>query len=132
MKRNKDISKQKGLLKWLMKTILVAGLFTFSGHVSAVRPYTFEPTKTEVNEARRVSSKRTVTFIKVVDALACPILQSPLPPANFTFFLRYQENRIAAKLKDNVKEPPTDEHDGFLLYYSIERSEEFHVNRIRG
>jgi hypothetical protein len=132
MKRTKDVITKNGLLKWLTKTVLVLGLIAFSGHVSELRLYNSEPTKTELNEVRRVNSKRTVNFKKVFGGLNCPLLYSTSRTEKFTSFLLQLENRIAVKLKSNFEERPTNEQRGFFIYYSTESSEEFDTNQLRG
>ena len=132
MKRSKDVITKNGLLKWLTKTVLVLGLTTFSGHVSEFRLYNSEPIKTELNEVRKVSSKRTVNFKQVFAGLNFSVLHSTSRTDIFTSLLLYQENRIAIKLKSNFKQLPTNEQTGFLIYYSSDSSEEFNTNPLKG
>ena len=132
MKRTKDVITKNRLLKWLTKTVLVLGLITFSGHVSEFRLYNSEPTKTELNEVRRVSSKRTVNFKQIFDGLSFSVLHSTSRTDIYTSLLSYQKNRITVKLKSNFEEQPTNEQTGFLIYYSTDSSEEFNTSPLKG
>lgn len=128
MKKNKDVIAKSAILKWVTKAILVLGLITFSGNASEFRHYNSEPTKTELNDVRWVSSKRTVSFKKILDRRN----YSTSSPSNFISCLLHQDNSIAVKLKINFKELPTDVQDGFLIYYATHSSEEFDTDQLRG
>ena len=133
MKWPKDKIKRNGLLKWLTTTILLFGLITFSGYVSESRHYNAGSTKTELNEAGRVSFKRTVYLKKASNGLSYSLFHSTRRTENFSSALFHQKTRITVKLKNNLKERPTKERKkSFLLYYSFDCSEGPGTIRLRG
>lgn len=133
MNNTKNVITKNGLLKWLMKTILVLGLITFSGHVSEARLHNSESTKTELSEVRRISSKKTVYFKTVFSGLNSSRLHLTVQAEKFTTSLLHQDNWINVKLKSNFKaQPPKELVMGYILYYSTESSEEFDTNQLRG
>ena len=119
-----------GLLKWLMKTILVFGLITFSGQVSEFRLHNSEPTKTELNEVKRDCTKRTISFKRIFNGLNL-LSYSTNRTENFVSYLFDQDNRITVKLKSSFKEK-SNEQDGFLIYHSTKISDELDTNQLRG
>lgn len=132
MKQSKHLFEISGLLKWLAKSILVVGLFAFSGHVSESRPSHFESTKTELNEVRKVGSKKTFNLKKVFSSLQCSLSTSTNSRDVFTCCLHHQENKIEVKLQSNLETLPINEQNGFLIFHSTKVSEEFDTNYILG
>lgn len=132
MKQSKHLFEISGLLKWLTKSILVVGLIAFSGHASESMPSNFESTKTELNEVRKVGSKRTFNLKKVSSSLQCSFSTSTNSRDTFTCCLHHQENKIAVKLKNNFEALPINEQNGFLIFHSTKVSEEFDTNYILG
>lgn len=132
MKGTKDSIVKNGPLKWLTRTVLVFGLIAFQGHVSEFRLHNSEPAKTELNDVRRASCKRTVSFQKTFEDLNGSLLYLTSRTELFTSLLLHQENKIAVKLKSNLEEQPINEQAGFLIHYSTDSSEEFGTNHLKG
>jgi len=130
MKGTKDSIVINGPLKWLTRTVLVFGLIAFQGHVSEFRLHNSEPTKTELNDHRRISFKRTVNYQKTFQDLSGSLLTSRTEL--FASLLLHQENKIAVKLRSILEEQPTNEQAGFLIHYSTDRSEEFCTSHLKG
>jgi hypothetical protein len=120
-------------LRWLTKTILVIGLFTFSGHVAECRTFNPEPTKTELNEKRKFSSKKTVNFKNHSHSCTNYVVNPTDRNDKFALFLCYQKNGVAVKLKYNselfhARERKVD----FLIFHLSDNSDDSHINPIRG
>ncbi len=117
---------------WLIT--LVLGLVTFSGHISAFRPYKAEPTQTELNEINKVPSKRTICFKQASKGLTSSHFLTFIQTDNFTPFLLQFNNNIKVKLKDNINEHKTlkKQDKYFQTYYSSDNSEESNTDRHKG
>lgn len=133
MNKTKNAVTRGELLKWLVKTVLVAGLLTFSGNVSEYRSYNAEPTKTELSEGKSVSSKKAVYFKMIFDGYNNTCFYASSQVEKYTSYLIHQKSCISVKLKYIFKDRPANDQDmGFLLYQSSHRSDEFDMNQPRG
>ena len=133
MNRTKYQKARQLFLSWLIKTILVIGLFSFSGPPAEYKTQNNEPTKTELNEKRKFNSKRTVNFKKHSHACNNCIVNPKSRNDKFALFLCYHENGVAVKLKNNLELFQTRERNkDFLMFYFTDNSEDSHINQIRG
>jgi hypothetical protein len=133
MNRMKFQNAKHLFLSWSTKTILVIGLFTFSGHASECRTFNAERTKTELNEKRKFSSKRTVNFKKHSHSCTNYVVNPSDQNDKFALFLCYQKNGVAAKLKYNLELFQARERKvDFLIFHLSDNSDDPHYNPIRG
>ena len=133
MNRTKYQKAKQLFLSWLTKTILVIGLFTFSEHASECRTFNAERTKTELNEKRKFSSKRTVNFKKHFNACTNYVVNPTSRNDNFISFLCYQQNWVAVKLKDNSELfQAIERNEDFLIFHLSDNSDDSHINPVRG
>ena len=131
MKKVKILVTSNDLLKWLTSAVLVLSIITFSENVSELTLYYSERPKTELNESRKVNSRKVVYFKK---ALGKAKFAPESRKENFISIQFHQKNRTTVKLKLNRKELPTldQQRKNFLIHLSTKNSDEFELNQLRG
>ena len=133
MNRTKYQKARQLFLSWLIKTILVIGLFSFSGPPAEYKTQNNEPTKNELNEKRKFNSKRTVNFKKHFNACTNYVVNPTSRNDNFISFLCYQQNWVAVKLKDNSELfQAIERNEDFLIFHLSDNSDDSHINPVRG
>lgn len=90
---------QHRLLKWLTHTILIAGLLAFSGQVSEFSIPGSQPAKTELNEERSVSYKKTISLKAFLHSLSTQANCTE----NFIYSLVDQHKKITVQFKNNIE-----------------------------
>jgi hypothetical protein len=131
MKETNPIFRLSDLLNWLGKSILFVGLITISGLTPESSISNAQPTQTELSEARSAFLKKTFSLEKVFSK-SLDLLLSSNSKINFTYCLHHYRNKIALKLESTSRELPTFEKEGFLIYYTTSKSEEFHIDQQKG
>ena len=134
MKKTKNVFTSRAMLKWLMSTVLVLGVISFSGFASEHKPYNSEPVKTELREARNLSSRKSFCFKRAFANAKHSFIPSENRLENFISILLHQENKQETQRKSRCKElPPIDRQArGFLMHLSSKNSEESELNHSRG
>lgn len=119
---------QHRLLKWLTHTILIAGLLAFSGQVSEFSIPGSQPAKTELNEERSVSYKKTISLKAFLHSLSTQANCTE----NFIYSLVDQHKKITIQLKNNIEKFTTKQSQGFLIYHALNYSKEHDSSQLMG
>ncbi len=128
MEQATGLTVQKGLLKWLTHTILIVGLLTFSGLVSESSIPGSQPAKTELNEARSVRHKKTVSLKAFLHS---PSAQKNCTE-NFIYSLVDQNKKITVQFKTNPEKLTPKPAKVFLVHHSPDYSKEHDSSQLRG
>ncbi len=119
---------QHRLLKWLTHTILIAGLLAFSGPVSESSIPESQPAKTELNEERSVSYKKTISLKAFLHSLSTQANCTE----NFIHSLVDQHKKITVQLKNNAEKFTPKPVKGFLVHHAFDYSKEHDPSQLMG
>src|SRR5690606_9428626 len=119
---------QHRLLKWIAHTILLAGLLTFSGHITECRILAHEPAKTELREQRSVRYKSTTSLKAFLNSLSI----QPSCTEHFIFSLADQHKKITVQLKKNGEKFAPEKSQGFLIHHAFNYSKEHDSSQLMG
>jgi hypothetical protein len=133
MKMTTNVSVKNIMLKCLAQIFLVLSIITFSGYVSEAISNKSISTNTELNEVRKINSKKTVHYKIVCNDLNDSIVKLNDCLVNFTLLLFHQANCIDLNYKHNfIAHPDKERAKGYLLFYATRSSEEFDTKQARG
>jgi hypothetical protein len=131
MKKSGGIKRQ--WLKWLSHATLVFSLFAFSGHASEPKSFQSEPTRTELRQANRTDSRKTVCFKKHLANSNDFHFRFAEQKEDYTDFLVQYERQVEIRQKDNsISRVKKKQEVQFLIFYPTDNSEASGSDHLRG